>query len=191
MRKNKLTLTAGILMIVAACFSIISTIGYAVAFTQVFAALYAIEGGIPINDISLLLGVLSLLGWAVIHVAEGVLYLTCGIILLRKTNKRIPVSKMKGFVVTMTVISYILAFIHMGETGGNFALFLAVAILLTIALSKDSDHVPQHANESVIDKSVVEKMTAIKKLYDDKVIDEDEYNRLRDKVLNDIVNLDK
>lgn len=190
MRKNKLTLTASILMIVVAAFSIVSTIGYGVAFAKVVATIYAMEGGIPVNDIDLLLGVLSLLGWAIIHVAEGVLYLVSGIVLLRKTNKYIPVSKMKGFVVTMTVFSYVIAFIQMGKIGGTVALFLAVAILLTIALSKDSEHNPQ-AKETVLDRETVEKMTSIKKLYDDKVIDEEEYKRLRDKVLSDIVNLDK
>jgi len=190
MKKNKLTLAAGILMIVVASLSILAAIDYTVVFVEISSSVYAAEGGIPVSDIGLLLAIVSYLGLAIISVAEAILYMIWGVKLLRKTKKHFPVSKMRGFITTMTVFSYVLAFIHMGDMSASFALFLAIAILLTVSLSKENEH-QTVSNESVLDKDSIEKMIAIKKLYDDKIVDEEEYNKLRDKILNDIVNLDK
>lgn len=193
MKRNKLTLTAGILMVIVASLSILMVVDYTVWFVECVQILYQVKDSITLDNIGYVLDTVFILGLVIISLTESILYMIWGVKLIKKTNKGIPVSKMKGLIVTMLVFSYVLAFIHMGDVSGltgPTGLFLAIAILLTVAVSKTSTPVKVVSNQSekILDEKTIEKISAIKKLKDDNVISEEEYQKLRDKVLNDIVN---
>lgn len=195
MKKNKLLLAAGILMVVLASLSMVVTIEYTILFAECADIVLQVLNSIDSENLTFIFDTFVLLGLVVIAIAEGVLYLVWGIMLIKKTNKHIPVSKMRKWLTTIVVFSYIFAFLHLGDIEnifGQAGMFLAIAILLTCALVRDNNSVISNIkdNSTYLDNDVVEKMKSIKKLLEDGVINEEEYFKLRDKILKDIINID-
>lgn len=198
MKKNKLTLAAGILMVIVASFSIIAAVEYAVWFNECANIIYAMADSITMDNLNFVIEAIAILGLTFLSIIEGILYMIWGVKLIKKTNKFVPVEKMKKWLITILVFSYIFAFLHfsdfstlLSETG----LFLAIAILLTVAVSKSGNNtnavsVEGKISQSTLDAKTIEKMTSIKKLRDENVISEEEYQKLRDKVLSDIINFE-
>jgi len=197
MKKNKLTLAAGILMVILASLSIVVAIEYVVWFAECVNILLQMINSIKEENISFVLDSVILLGLIMITIAESILYMIWGVKLIKKTNKRVPIANMRKWLITMLVFSYVFAFLHLEDFStllGQAGMFLAIAILLTCAVAKGGNTPSRKSatnnNSTALNNESVEKMLYIKKLREEGVISEEEYSKLRDKILKSLINLD-
>lgn len=185
MKKNKLTLTAGILMVIVASFAILSAIDYASILLEVFQIL--LNGEMETISVVDAIYTLETMLLSLICIAEGVIYMVWGINLIKLTNKNTPIKSMRKLITVVTVISYVFAFIHLVVYMGTllyFALLLTIAILLTCALNS-KDIGGKSRKHNVENNDLIVKMQNLKKLKEENTISEEEYNVLRDKIISE------
>ena len=195
MKKNKLTFTAGILMVIVASISIALAIEYSVLFANCVNRLAPDPEGLPNDNVFLVFDAMLYLGLAIISITESILYMIWGVKLIKKTGRGVQVVKMKKWLITMMVFSYIFALLHLEsllDVISEGGLFLAIAIILNVAVTRGDAKGSVNPNTNYkgtsIDENVIERMASIKKLKEDGVISEEEYNQLRDKILGEIIN---
>lgn len=147
MKKNKLILTSGILMLIGSlvCMIVVAlSIFYCVEYVQLL-----IEAGVfgalvtnpQIDDLFHIMG-LSLIALSIIiYLASAVTFIILGIKLIIKTSKKIPLNNYKGLAITTQVLAYVCAGFSMGSDmevqSLVFAIMLTSAILLSVALFRN------------------------------------------------------
>lgn len=145
MKKNKLVLASGIIMLVGAVLSLFLAIYTGITLSTVLDAFFntPIEEGVEFNNDSFLLLTiwLSYIISIIIYLAESVLYIIFGIKLIVKSSKRVPLEKYKSVAIAMQIVCYVIAGLSIGGdyiSGGlNFALALTSGILLSVALAQN------------------------------------------------------
>lgn len=151
MKRNKLVLSSGILMIIGAVASLVAGVIMSVYVVQLVGVLESLatqgtgssSGTLLFDDeffYSVYLLALSLM--VVIYVTEFVVYLVFGIKLVVKSAKKKELKDYKNLAVTAQILGYIGAGLSissdMGVSMVVFALLLTSAILLSVALAKDN-----------------------------------------------------
>lgn len=145
MKKNKLVLASGIIMLVGAVLSLFLAIYTGITLSTVLDTFFntPIEEGIEFNSDSFLLLTIwfSYIISVIIYLAESVLYIIFGIKLIVKASKCVPLEKYKSVAIAMQIVCYVIAGLSISGdyiSGGlNFALALASGILLSVALAQN------------------------------------------------------
>lgn len=145
MKKNKLVLTAGILMLVCslaclflAIYSSIALVDYWEAYQE---ALLETAETIEEYDFLMLTMMLVYAVAIAMYVAQAVVDIVFGVKLIVKYAKGVPFEKYKSMAIAVQVICYVFAGITMGgdyiTSGIIFALSLTSGILLSCAISQN------------------------------------------------------
>lgn len=143
MKKNKLVLTSGILMVVGAVACLLIS-GLTTWFLVEFVSeywMYLSDATTSTDNFIYTFYMLSYILDIVIYLAGCVVFMIFGIKLIIKSSKKIPLDEYKGFVIAGQVLAYIGAGFTMSSTYEIslivFGLLLASGILLSVALSKN------------------------------------------------------
>lgn len=195
MKRNKLTLIAGVLLVVATILCVFAIYYYALGVYELFPILY--EETEVISHSYILNIVITYIASIVLKVAQIIVFLILGIKLIIKGIRKVPVNKCKGLVISAMVIAYWSALMEIG-TYHTFAivifgLFLTAGILLSCALSK-KDKVADFGGESStfnkkvstnskVDEVMIDRVKIIKSLKDDGMLSEDQYFELMKQVI--------
>lgn len=208
MKRNKLTLTAGILLVISTALCFIAIGYYGIALKDLLA-IYN-ETSELLTDVVVLGFMLSYVGSIVIKVAEIVAFLILGIKLIIKGNKGYFASQNKGLVITTMVIAYFGALMEIGSYHTCaiviFGLFLTAGILLSCAIAKKPMNIENSVDNKVetssnvvsetivenginnsqsesISNEMIEKVKLAKSLRDDHMITDEEYFNIVKKLI--------
>lgn len=144
MKRNRLILTVGILMLVGACLclllSVVNTLSL-VELLQVMGSESVEPVEINMDNFLYATFVLAYVITIALYLAEAVLNIVFGIKFIIKFSKNVPLDQYKGMAITMQVFCYVFAGLSMGSdyisAGLVFALSLTSGILLSVALSQN------------------------------------------------------
>lgn len=144
MKKNKLVISASIVMLVASVLSLFLAVYTGLIFSETLELFFGevVEGESLTGDSILLLTIwVSYIIAILIYLAEAVLYIVFGIKLLVKASKGVAIEQYKSIAVAMQIVCYVVAGLSIGGdliSGGlSFALSLTAGILLSVALSQN------------------------------------------------------
>lgn len=144
MKRNRLILTVGILMLVGACLclllSVVNTLSL-VELLQVMGSESVEPVEINMDNFLYATFVLAYVIIIALYLAETVVNIVFGIKLIVKFAKNIPLDQYKGMAITMQVFCYVFAGLAMGSdylsAGLVFAFSLTSGILLSVALAQN------------------------------------------------------
>ncbi|MGN0961852.1 MAG: SHOCT domain-containing protein [Christensenellales bacterium] len=211
MKRNKLVLIAGILMILGAVACIVATIINCIQLKDLMVIINSEQTAETATEDFNLFATLLMVGYIsciFINICESILFLVLGIMLIVKSARKVPLNNYKSFAITTQILLYIGAcsclISELLISGIIFIFFLSSAILLSVALSQNKKETEEKLNADFggykdnphhnFDKNhgsdanyyvneFSDKIKSLHQLKESGVITEEEYTRLVRKVL--------
>ena len=200
MKRNKLILSTGILLIILASFSIIATLAMLDSIIETWITIVSLGTGVNI------LSFLFVYGYSIcIFLAQSIIYMIYGVRLVKFSKYSDAVEKCKNMmIVSLILISCSFLFDPFRYFVGLYIAIIVLAICFLVLSSKNTNisvenktitensaqSTPAEETTQVTDEKeksntdmMVEKVVALKKLKDSGVLSEEEYNRLIEKSL--------
>lgn len=184
MKKNKLTLSAGILLVIAASICVISSIICLYSLGATILEISLSEEYSLVNYI-ILIAVIALLISLLFKIAQVIVFMILGIKLIKNGKKGKSVNEYRGLIITTMILAYISALFGNSDITGffEFGLFLTAGILLSCALSMKDEALVQETPQAEVKKeetqkeedSMAKQINALQELKDNGVIGNKEY----------------
>lgn len=184
-KKNKLTLSAGILLIITASISILNALNYIESLfdfyfeTEVNFGDLGLEYNLMIESV-----VAVIIGLILVETFQAITFMILGVKIVKRTNKKVPFNEMKPMVITALVFSSIGILYNFSI---NNPILIAIVVLLACALAKGDVKVNKNEvrldSESKLDSDLlVEKVQVLKDLKEKGVINNEEFETMLAKV---------
>ena len=192
MKRNRLILTTGVLLVVASILCVFAIYFYALGVYELLPILYEEAELIPQSYILNI--VINYIALIVLKVAQIIVFLILSIRIIVKGVRRVSVGNYKGTIISTMVIAYWSALMEVGTYHTYalilFVLFLASGILLTAVLTKKNESIQtaqskvkhsaqkKESTKPLVDNVMIERVKIIKALRDDGALTEDQYFEL-------------
>lgn len=185
MKKNKLTLAAGILLIIAASFSILESL----SLIESFFSVYIMPEEIIVEEsyqLFLMIGQVIVIVLILLQILQSIAYMILGVKIVKRTNKKVPFVKMKTIAIVALVFSSI--GILCNYTIIN-PMLVAVVVLLSCALARGDKFLSENTPSDVVVEAsgadlLVEKAQVLKDLKDKNIINQEEFETMLNTVIN-------
>ena len=185
MKKNKLALASGILLVIVASFCIAYSVSYIGDLITFLTTPFEVLDESYFVSYYLILAIYIV--FIALNVLQAIAYMIMGVKLIRKTNKRVPYAKMKPLIIIAIVFSAIGILFNFLSI--NNSMLIACVVLLSCALGKGDKYEkePIGATNSNINFNItdekeidlfVEKAKMLKELKDNNVISQQEFETM-------------
>lgn len=133
-KKNKLNLTSGILLVIIASFSIIATIVLCESLVEVFSAIEILEEEYEVLGVSSIASVILVYGYMIaLYLAQSIVYMLFGIKLIKKCKLANSYERSKTSLIVMLILVSCSFFFDPIQVFSG--LYLATIILIVCAIS--------------------------------------------------------